>query len=109
MSRQRDGLPTRKKKNQIIAEYPAHLHINLMPGYQGLGLGTRLMNTFETHLRDFGIRGIHLTTSNKNFKAIPFYSKMGFEIIYQSEAVQHSHFEDLRFLVFAKKLLDSVE
>jgi ribosomal protein S18 acetylase RimI-like enzyme len=106
MNRQRQGLPDQDQTNKIVAEYPAHLHINLKPGYQGLGIGSRLIHTFEGHMQELGVTGIYLTTSNQNFKAVPFYKKLGFAILYQSEIISHPHFDDLRFLIFAKKLLN---
>ena len=106
MNHQREGLPDQERSKQIVAKYPAHLHINLMPGYQGLGIGSRLIQTFEDHMRRLGVSGVHLTTTNQNFKAVPFYQKMGFSLQYQSEIIPHPHFDDLRFLVFVKTLMD---
>jgi ribosomal protein S18 acetylase RimI-like enzyme len=88
----------------IIAKYPAHLHINLLPGFQGQGVGTRLMRHFEEHMRHLGAKGLHLGTSNQNFKAVPFYHKMGFEIVHESEIVPHPKLDGLRHLIFAKEL-----
>lgn len=65
----------------FIERYPAHLHINLLPGYQGKGLGTKLMTIFEKTMRGLDVRGIHLITSTENRKAVPFYRKMGYEVI----------------------------
>lgn len=100
----RAALPDAEMIRQIEVEYPGHLHINLLPGFQGLGIGSRLMRHFETQMRNLGVPGLHLSTSNKNFKAVPFYHKMGFAIVRQSEIVPHPHFNDLRYLTFAKKL-----
>lgn len=92
------------KNNPIIAQYPAHLHINLLPNSQSKGLGTRLIQQFKEHMRDLGVKGVHLGTSNKNKKAVPFYHKMGFSILEESGTVPHPTFGDLIFLTFAKKL-----
>jgi len=88
----------------ILSQYPAHLHINILPDYQGIGLGTRLIQHFEKHMRGLGITGLHLGTTNKNYKAVPFYHKMGYHIAHQSEIAQHPDFDDLRYLMFAKSL-----
>ena len=88
----------------IIAQYPAHLHINLLPDFQSQGLGSQLMRHFEDHMRTLGVTGLHLGTTNKNIKAVPFYHKMGFEIVHDSGIVQHADFDDLRYLMFAKML-----
>jgi GNAT superfamily N-acetyltransferase len=92
------------ENNPIVAKYPAHLHINILPSYQSLGIGSRLMMRFEAHMQDLGVTGLHLGTTNKNHKAVPFYHKMGFEIVCESEVVQHPQFDDLKFLTFAKNL-----
>jgi len=92
------------ENDPIITQYPAHLHINLLPEFQGMGLGTRLIHRFEEHMRGLGVTGLHLGTTNKNHKAVPFYHKMGFSMVKESEIVKHADFDDLRYLMFAKKL-----
>ncbi len=42
------------------AEYPAHLHIDLLPETQGQGLGRGLMETLFAELTRRGVRGLHL-------------------------------------------------
>ena len=34
--------------------YPAHMHINIKPGYQHCGIGTRLFAALTEHLREIG-------------------------------------------------------
>jgi GNAT superfamily N-acetyltransferase len=63
------------------ADYPACLHTNILPAYQGRGLGTRLMTTYLDALRARGIPGVYLETSDRNLKALPFYKKMGFALL----------------------------
>jgi ribosomal protein S18 acetylase RimI-like enzyme len=92
------------KRSILRAEYPAHLHINLLPDYQSMGLGTRMMERFEEHLIGQGVKGVHLQTTSHNRKAIPFYKKMGFTIFSQVEATSHPGFDDLKLLTFVKKL-----
>lgn len=62
-------------------DYPACLHTNLLPSYQGRGLGTKLMNTYLDALRARGVPGVYLETSDRNLKALPFYKKMGFQLL----------------------------
>lgn len=96
---------TREKRLEtILTDYPAHLHINVLPGYQGRGVGGCLINHFELHLRSMGVTGLHLQTSNHNTKAVPFYKKMGFEVIWQSGIAPHPLLDDLRFIAFGKQL-----
>jgi ribosomal protein S18 acetylase RimI-like enzyme len=65
----------------LLDDYPAHLHINLLPGYQRRGLGERLIRTFEDHMKRMGIPGIHLVTSTLNTKAVPFYDTLGYRVV----------------------------
>jgi GNAT superfamily N-acetyltransferase len=62
-------------------DYPACLHTNLLPAYQGKGLGTKLMRTYLDALRARGVPGVYLETSDQNRKALPFYKKMGFVLL----------------------------
>lgn len=63
------------------ADYPACLHTNLLPAYQGMGLGTRLMTAYLDALRARDVPGVYLETSDRNLKALPFYRKMGFRLL----------------------------
>lgn len=65
--------------------YPAHLHINLLPETQGAGLGKKLMQTFIANLSVLQVSGIHLEVSTDNEKAIRFYEKLGFTVIAEFE------------------------
>jgi ribosomal protein S18 acetylase RimI-like enzyme len=87
----------------FFAEYPAHLHMNLLPDYQGKGIGTRMILHFEDHLRVKGVGGVHLQTSNYNFKALPFYEKMGFRRVKEVRA-PHPVIRDYCVITFAKRL-----
>jgi len=65
----------------LLDDYPAHLHINLLSGYQRRGLGERLIRTFEDHMKQKRVPGIHLITSTLNTKAVPFYDKLGYRVV----------------------------
>jgi ribosomal protein S18 acetylase RimI-like enzyme len=88
----------------IQAAYPAHLHIDLHAEYQSMGVGTRLMRHFEAHMRGLNVEGIHLQTSDRNRKAVPFYHKMGFALIKETPVQSHPAFDHLSLLTFAKTL-----
>lgn len=62
-------------------KYPAHLHIDILPEYQGKGAGTQLIGALKDSLREKGCKGIMLSTGIKNKKAISFYKKNGFKVI----------------------------
>ncbi len=60
-------------------DYPAHLHIDLLPEYQRQGWGGKLLRTLFDHLRSKGIKGVMLTAGTDNTTAGNFYKKYGFE------------------------------
>jgi ribosomal protein S18 acetylase RimI-like enzyme len=61
-----------------LAEYPAHLHIDILPVGQGSGYGRRLIETLLTRMRDTGVSAVHLGVSPVNYRAIGFYQHVGF-------------------------------
>ncbi len=64
-----------------LADYPAHLHIDLLPEAQGKKLGTKLMDTFLNQLRALNVPALHLGVSRENPGAIKFYERVGFHKI----------------------------
>ncbi|GAA2728145.1 GNAT family N-acetyltransferase [Cellulomonas aerilata] len=62
----------------VVALYPSHLHVDLLPAWQGGGWGRRLLETLFTALADVGSPGVHLGVSRRNEHAIGFYRRMGF-------------------------------
>jgi ribosomal protein S18 acetylase RimI-like enzyme len=57
--------------------YPAHLHIDLLPPFQGAGHGRALMETFYAAAARAGAPGLHLTVLASNTRAIGFYRHLG--------------------------------
>jgi ribosomal protein S18 acetylase RimI-like enzyme len=62
-----------------LAPYPAHLHINLLPGYQGSGHGRELMSRFMASVAVAGARWCHLGLRTANANARRFYDKLGWQ------------------------------
>jgi ribosomal protein S18 acetylase RimI-like enzyme len=60
------------------AEYPSHMHIDLLARAQSRGLGRRMMEHLMTKLRELGSPGAHLGVSGSNVPAQAFYKKLGF-------------------------------
>lgn len=60
------------------ADYPAHLHIDLLPATQGGGFGRALIDTVLAALRERGVVGVHLVASAENHNAVAFYEHLGF-------------------------------
>lgn len=61
-----------------IQDYPAHLHIDLLPAAQGGGNGRRLMDAFLERLRQAGCPGVHLGVGSANERGIRFYERYGY-------------------------------
>ena len=59
-------------------DYPAHLHIDLLPEAQRQGLGRRLMDTLIVHLQALGVPGLMLGCALDNAGANAFYAACGF-------------------------------
>jgi len=78
----------------IVAQYPSHLHIDLLPAAQGHGHGRRLVERLAASLRDAGSPGLHLGVAAHNHPAIAFYRHLGFDELLAGE---HHH-------VFAMRL-----
>ena len=62
----------------VVEQYPAHLHIDLLPRVQGVGLGRAMMETLFESLRAREVTGIHLDVGEDNHRAIAFYRHLGF-------------------------------
>ncbi|WAZ21582.1 GNAT family N-acetyltransferase [Streptomyces cinnabarinus] len=69
--------PERMVVPELIA-HPAHLHIDLLPEWQGRGYGRALMRTFLRALHTSGVPAVHLVMSRANTRARAFYDCMGF-------------------------------
>jgi GNAT superfamily N-acetyltransferase len=66
-------------------DYPAHLHIDLLPALQGKGCGRLLMNSLCKELAQQGIPGVHLGVNINNRGAIAFYQKTGFTVLQEEQ------------------------
>lgn len=58
--------------------YPAHLHVDLLPGQQGAGHGRALVETFCRAAADAGAGAVHLGVDPANTGALTFYDRLGF-------------------------------
>jgi ribosomal protein S18 acetylase RimI-like enzyme len=69
--------PTRAP-NSVVDDYPAHLHIDLLPRVQGAGFGRAMLDILFDALRARGVHSIHLDVGEDNHNAIAFYHHLGF-------------------------------
>jgi GNAT superfamily N-acetyltransferase len=61
-----------------LENYPAHLHIDLLPAAHGQGHGRALIETFLAAAARAGARGVHLEMDPANTGARAFYDRVGF-------------------------------
>jgi ribosomal protein S18 acetylase RimI-like enzyme len=64
---------------ELLADYPAHLHIDLLPVLQGQGLGRRMLDTFCSKAAARGATGVHFGVNAANEPALGFYRHLGYE------------------------------
>jgi ribosomal protein S18 acetylase RimI-like enzyme len=90
----------------LVTTFPAHLHMNVLPGYQRKGIGGSLMARFIEAMRTAGAPGVHLVTSTENKKALPFYRGEGFAVFKElpTKLWEKKSPPDVRTLVFVKPL-----
>lgn len=62
-------------------DYPAHLHIDILPDYQSKGIGSRLINAFCEFLKEENIRGVMLIVGSDNLGARRFYERNSFTLL----------------------------
>jgi len=68
-----------------LAPHPAHLHINLLPGYRRLGHGQELMSTFLASVAAAGAPSCYLSVRRENVDARRFYERLGWRPIEVSD------------------------
>jgi ribosomal protein S18 acetylase RimI-like enzyme len=64
-----------------LAAYPAHLHIDVLPDFQGGGHGRALMESYLAALAARGVPAVHLGMLTVNTGARAFYDRLGFHEI----------------------------
>jgi len=69
----------------FLKDYPAHLHIDILPVGQGTGAGRRLLTAFFNALKAKGVPAVHLEVGKSNTHAVGFYRHIGFHIIEEYE------------------------
>lgn len=66
---------------ELVAPYPAHLHIDLLARARGRGLGRVLIERLLDDLRGRGVPGVHLGADPANDSAVRFYEHLGFSVL----------------------------
>ncbi|WP_454017740.1 N-acetyltransferase family protein [Azospirillum sp. Marseille-Q6669] len=60
-----------------FAAFPAHLHVNVRPGFRDRGVGRALVDGFAEECRADGLPGLHLVTG-VFARNVAFYQRAGF-------------------------------
>jgi GNAT superfamily N-acetyltransferase len=63
----------------LLDEYPAHLHIDLLASYQRQGWGKKMIDHLLAELKARGVKGVHLGMESFNVGAGKFYERLGFK------------------------------
>ncbi|HET7376134.1 MAG TPA: GNAT family N-acetyltransferase [Anaerolineae bacterium] len=94
-----------------LSPYPAHLHINTQADRRGQGIGAALMDTYLNQLRSEKISGVHLETTSENKIAVPWYEKLGFNLLFkwQTNIYRKSVGHEIDLLVYGLKLSESTK
>lgn len=71
-----------------LAQYPASLHIDLLPQAQRQNIGRHLMTHLFAALRNMEVPGVHLYVARANQGAISFYERIGFECLDEAQTVK---------------------
>ena len=74
----RDGRNPERMLIPELVDYPAHLHIDLLPELQAQGLGRMLVRTLVASLAADGVPGVWLEYGADNVGAGAFYRRLGF-------------------------------
>ena len=69
------------RSDMPLADYPAHLHINLRDGFRGQHLGMRLIERFIDQARSAKVTGIHASVLEDNVNASKFFTQAGFNVL----------------------------
>lgn len=68
-----------KVLKKYLPQYPAHLHIDILDGYQNQGVGRRLLEALFNKLKEENVPGVCLIAGASNKNACGFYEHMGFK------------------------------
>ncbi len=81
-------LPYYASNADLMARYPAHLHVNLSEPYRGKGLGSKLIDAFASDARAAGAPGVHVVTGS-TMRNVSFYLRNGFQKV--GETIFNEH------------------
>jgi GNAT superfamily N-acetyltransferase len=62
----------------VALNFPAHLHLNLLPRLHRRGVGSELFNRWRAAAGEAGAKAMHVAVNRANVGAISFWGKMDF-------------------------------
>lgn len=68
-------------RTRWVDDFPAHVHVDLLPAAQGHGFGRALVERFCEAAASRGAVGVHLGVALENTRAQAFYARVGFEVL----------------------------
>ena len=78
------------ERQALVAEYPAHFHLNLRTGFRGHGTGRQLLEQFLEQARQAGSAGIQAGVSEANAAGRKFFERAGFVVLAREERFRTS-------------------
>ena len=72
-----ESLDRQMEVPDFVDDYPAHLHIDLLPRVQRGGWGRKMVMAWADLATARGARGLHLGVSGRNLNAVAFYRHIG--------------------------------
>lgn len=68
-----------EEEPDLLREYPAHMHIDILPSHQRGGFGRKMVETFSSSIKEAGANGVHLLMVQANTDAGKFYARTGWQ------------------------------
>jgi GNAT superfamily N-acetyltransferase len=66
---------------EVVAQFPAHMHMNLLPRIQRKGVGRQLFEKWKDLAIDQGVGALHVGVNRRNGRALHFWHALAFEEI----------------------------
>lgn len=63
----------------VVAKYPSHLHMNLLPRLHRRGIGSQLFETWHAAATARCATAFHVGVNKENTRAIPFWHSLAFK------------------------------
>ena len=92
------------RRHISLAEYPAHLHVNLRAGFRGQRVGERLLQRFCDQACAARVRGIHVVIRKDNTMVRRLFERAGFTPLACNVSSHRAASADQDTMIYAKRL-----